>query len=363
MNIGFVGLGAVVETAYLPALKALSLPVTALWGYDRNPQRLLPGVTPCDSLAALLAQPIDTLFITTISLQHLPVLEQALRSSIPRIVVEKPIAATLAQLTDLRRLLMVPENACRVLALDHWMARDGALCLAQGNMDARWSPERGAAIGRAPVASLADIVSLDGFLLEPSGFNAAGEPIALNFATGEPDTRQLRHPDGVIVDVGTHVLAMMRETVRYLGGSDELNLNVLLAKDRLGRAISPGDFDTAEGEAHLQGTLAGIPVNLWLNKYAGPGVERKGICIYLRDGRMVSQNRGPGGERVELITGDSAMSWTRDGAVYAHCLGEHIFGASSLFTRAPEEVAKLTQRRMTEVEVLLQLQQQLRGAH
>lgn len=125
MNIGFVGLGAVVETAYLPALKALSLPVTALWGYDRNPQRLLPGVTPCDSLAALLAQPIDTLFITTISLQHLPVLEQALRSSIPRIVVEKPIAATLAQLTDLRRLLMVPENACRVLALDHWMARDG----------------------------------------------------------------------------------------------------------------------------------------------------------------------------------------------------------------------------------------------
>ncbi|BBR59940.1 MULTISPECIES: Gfo/Idh/MocA family oxidoreductase [Enterobacteriaceae] len=363
MNIGFVGLGAVVETAYLPALKALSLPVTALWGYDRNPQRLLPGVTPCDSLAALLAQPIDTLFITTISLQHLPVLEQALRSSIPRIVVEKPIAATLAQLTDLRRLLMVPENACRVLALDHWMARDGALCLAQGNMDARWSPERGAAIGRAPVASLADIVSLDGFLLEPSGFNAAGEPIALNFATGEPDTRQLRHPDGVIVDIGTHVLAMMRETVHYLGGSDEIQLVAEQVKDRLGRPIVYGDTETAEGEAHLKGTLGHIPVNLWLNKYAGPGVERKGIRIYLRDGRIISQTRAPGGESVELIDGDRVMRWARSGAIYAHCLGEQILGKRSLFFRAPDEVAKLTQRRMAEVETLLRIQQQLRGEH
>ncbi|HGK4672262.1 TPA: Gfo/Idh/MocA family oxidoreductase [Kluyvera georgiana] len=363
MNIGFVGLGAVVETAYLPALKALSLPVTALWGYDRNPQRLLPGVTPCDSLAALLAQPIDTLFITTVSLQHLPVLEQALRSSIPRIVVEKPIAATLAQLTDLRRLLMVPENACRVLALDHWMARDGALCLAQGNMDARWSPERGAAIGRAPVASLADIVSLDGFLLEPSGFNAAGEPIALNFASGEPDTRQLRHPDGVIVDIGTHVLAMMRETVRYLGGSDEIQLVAEQVKDRLGRPIVYGDTETAEGEAHLKGTLGHIPVNLWLNKYAGPGVERKGIRIYLRDGRIISQTRAPGGESVELIDGDRVMRWARPGAIYAHCLGEQILGKRSLFFRAPDEVAKLTQRRMAEVETLLRIQQQLRGEH
>ncbi|BBQ82799.1 TPA: Gfo/Idh/MocA family oxidoreductase [Kluyvera ascorbata] len=363
MNIGFVGLGAVVETAYLPALKALSLPVTALWGYDRNPQRLLPGVTPCDSLVALLAQPIDTLFITTVSLQHLPVLEQALRSSIPRIVVEKPIAATLAQLTDLRRLLMVPENACRVLALDHWMARDGALCLAQGNMDARWSPERGAAIGRAPVASLADIVSLDGFLLEPSGFNAAGEPIALNFATGEPDTRQLRHPDGVIVDIGTHVLAMMRETVRYLGGSDEIQLVAEQVKDRLGRPIVYGDTETAEGEAHLKGTLGHIPVNLWLNKYAGPGVERKGIRIYLRDGRIISQTRAPGGESVELIDGDRVMRWARPGAIYAHCLAEQILGKRSLFFRAPDEVAKLTQRRMAEVETLLRIQQQLRGEH
>lgn len=363
MNIGFVGLGAVVETAWLPALQRLSLPVSGLWGYDLNGDRMLPGVTRCESLAALLAQPIDTLCITTASLQHLSVLEAVLVSSIPRIVVEKPIVATTAQISRLRELLSLPENARRVLALDHWMARDGARCLAQGNMDARWRAENQVQLATPPVASFDDIVGIDGFLLEPSGFNAAGEPMALNFATGEPDTRQLRHPDGVILDVGTHVLAMMRETVRYLGGSDELSLCVRQAKDRLGRSIVTGDVQTAEGEAHLQGTLAGLPVNLWLNKYAGPGVERKGIRIFLRDGRIISQSRFSGGERVELLTGDSTVSWTREGAIYAHCLGEHIFGAQSLFARAPDEVAKLTQRRVAEVELLLQLQQQLRGAH
>lgn len=363
MNIGFIGLGAVVETAYLPALRTLALPINTLWGFDVNPQRRLPGVTVCDALDALLAQPIDMLFITTASLQHLPVLAQALRSTIPRIVVEKPIAATLAQISELRQLLSRPENARRVLALDHWMARDGALCLAQGKMDDRWQPENGATIAAPPVTSLADIVSIDGFLLEPSGFNAAGEPIALNFATGEPDTRQLRHPDGVIVDIGTHVLAMMRETVRYLGGSDEIQLSAVTAKDRLGQPLRRGDTDTAEGEAHLNGTLGGIAVNLWLNKYAGPGVERKGIRLTLRDGRIISQNRGPGGERVTLISGETAQSWTRGGAVYAHCLGEQILGDNGLFVRAPDEVAKLTGRRIAEVETLLQIQQVLRGPH
>lgn len=363
MNIGFVGLGAVVETAWLPAIQRLSLPVSTLWGYDLNAQRTLPEVTRCESLDALLAKPIDTLCITTASLQHLSVLEAVLSTSIPRIVVEKPIVATLSQISRLRSLLSMPENAPRVLALDHWMARDGALRVAQGKMDKRWLAEGQAALTEPPVTTLGDIVGIDGFLLEPSGFNAAGEPIALNFATGEADTRQFKHPDGVIVDVGTHVLAMMRETVRYLGGSDELHLNVMTAKDRLGRPIAIGDTETAEGEAHLQGTLSGLPVNLWLNKYAGPGVERKGIRITLRDGRIISQNRGPGGERAELIAGDCVMSWSREGAVYAHCLGEHIFGTNSLFARAPAEVARLTQRRITEVEALLQLQQQLRGAH
>lgn len=362
MNIGFVGLGAVVETAWLPALKRLSLPMTSCWGYDSNPQRMLPGVTRCESLQALLARPLDTLCITTTSLQHLPVLEAALASTVPRIVVEKPVAATLAQLTHLRELLTLPEHAKRVLALDHWMARDGALCLALGKMDTRWHPDHSKEAAPLTI-SVDDIVGIEGFLLEPSGFNRAGEPIALNFATGEPDTRQLRHPDGVILDIGTHVLAMMRETVRYLGCDDSLGLQLITAKDRLGTPIAYGDTQTAEGEAHLQGNLSGIPVNLWLNKYAGPGVERKGISIHLRDGRIIRQSRVQGGERVELLTGEQALSWTRSGAIYDHCLGEHIFGPHSLFVRAPQEVARLTQRRIAEVEQLLQLQQALRGPH
>lgn len=363
MNIGFIGLGSVVETAYLPALQRLSFAEMTCWGYDSNPQRTLPGVVSCDSLASLLAKPIDILFITTVSLQHLPTLEAALHSGIMRIVVEKPIVASLSQIARLRELLSLPENAKRVLALDHWMARDGALCLAQGRMDSRWRPEGLANVTGPLVGSLDDIVGIDGFLLEPSGFNAAGEPVALNFATGEADTRELRHPDGVIVDIGTHVLAMMRETVRYLGGSDEIQLVAEQVKDRLGRPIARGDVVTAEGEAHLKGILGSIPVNLWLNKYAGPGVERKGIRIILRDGRVISQYRVPGGESVELIDGDTVQCWTRLGAVYMHCLAEQILGSHSLFARAPEEVAKLTQRRLVEVETLLYIQQRLRGEH
>ncbi|EKT1333609.1 hypothetical protein QDW80_002717 [Salmonella enterica] len=49
--------------------------------------------------------------------------------------------------------------------------------------------------------------------------------------------------------------------------------------------------------------------------------------------------------------------------MYAHCLSEQILGAQSLYSRAPQEVAKLTARRIGEVEALLQIQQRLRGTH
>lgn len=148
-------------------------------------------------------------------------------------MVEKPIVATLPQIEKLKALLAQPGAADRVLALDHWMAR----------LDS---------VKQSLVAHVSDIVKIEGFLQEPSGYNAEGEPIALNFATGEPDARTLRHPDGVILDIGTHVLAMLRETVRYLGGSDDMTLQVVTAKDRLDREIATGDLTTAEGEAHLQ---------------------------------------------------------------------------------------------------------------
>ncbi|MDR9890750.1 Gfo/Idh/MocA family oxidoreductase [Pseudenterobacter timonensis] len=344
MRLGFVGLGAVVETAYLPALKTLFGAALRCRGFDLNPARTLQGITRCDSLAALLAEPPDTLFITTSSLQHLAVLEQALASPVSRIVVEKPIVATLPQIEKLKTLLTQPGAADRVLALDHWMTR--------------LVPEQLADIG-----DFSDIVRIEGFLQEPSGFNAAGEPVALNFATGEPDTRTLRHPDGVILDIGTHVLAMLRETVRYLGGNDEMALAVANARDRLGREIARGDLITAEGEAHLKGQVSGIPVDIWLNKYAGPAGGQKGLRLYLRDGRIVNYDRRGVQDVVECIAGDEVQRFTITGTLYARCLAEQILGAKSLFERDPQAVSRTTQRRIAEVGLLLTLQQQLRGPH
>ncbi|HEP0500434.1 TPA: oxidoreductase, partial [Enterobacter kobei] len=208
MQIGFVGLGAVVETAYLPALRNLYGRPVRCFGFDVLPAKHPEGVTRCASLAELLATPLDTLFITTASLHHLEVLEQAIASPISRIVIEKPIVATLPQIDKLNALLATPGAASRVLALDHWMARTETA-------------------KRSLVDHFSDVVRIEGFLQEPSGYNAVGEPIALNFATGEPDTRTLRHPDGVILDIGTHVLAMLRETMRFLGGHDEMTLQVV----------------------------------------------------------------------------------------------------------------------------------------
>ncbi|POZ15817.1 oxidoreductase [Lelliottia aquatilis] len=343
MRFGFIGLGAVVETAYLPALRQIfNQPVSCL-GFDIRPERELEGVTRCRTLEQLLASPIDTLFITTSSLNHLDALEQALASPIQRIVVEKPVVASLTQVERLKHLLAQPEDVSRVLALDHWMARTGAIQIAQGQLD--------------------EIVKIEGFLQEPSGFNAAGEPVALNFATGEPDTRQLQHPDGVIIDIGTHVLAMMRDTLHGLGGSGELSLQLISAKDRLGRPIAKGDLHTAEGEAQLRGTVSGIPVDIWLNKYAGPAGGQKGLRLHLRDGRIISHDRRGAEDVIELIEGENVQHWTLPGTIYARCLAEHILAEKSLYERAPEEVSRITQRRLEEVELLLELQQLLRGPH
>lgn len=157
-------------------------------------------------------------------------------------MVEKPIVANLEQAARLRALLAPPEQAARVLALDHWMARGVAL-----NAPARSGGRKEASRLPPPHLSAQDIVWLEGYLQEPSGFNSAGEPVALNFATGELDTRQLRHPDGVILDIGTHVTAMLRETLHASGGDTALSLSLRVAKDRLGHDIAHGDTSTAEG--------------------------------------------------------------------------------------------------------------------
>lgn len=339
MQIGFIGVGSVIETAYLPAIQRLSRHDVVCYGFDPAPRYRADAITLLPSLTQLLALPLDLVFITTSSLQHWPMLKQVLQQSSVPVVVEKPVAATLPQLDELASLLSDPGIAARVLALDHWMVRTDA---------ARF------------IDRLEDIDRIEGFLLEPSGFNAAGEPIALNFATGEPDTRELRHPDGVIVDIGTHVLAMMRETLIQAGAGEALELELLLAKDRLGNGILPGDVTTAEGQALLRGEMGGIPCVLQLNKYAGPAGGQKGINIVLKDGRVIAIDRRGANETLSV---DHEVKLDVSGPLYDRCLGEVIFTGKTLFEQAPEAIPALTRRRIQEVRALLTLQQTLRGEH
>ncbi len=197
--------------------------------------RALPGIQRCSSLSALLAEPPDTLFITTSSLQHLPVLERALASGISRIVVEKPIVANLEQAARLRALLAPPEQAARVLALDHWMARGVALNALARSGGRKGRPaacrrrtcQRRISSGSKVIcrsqAALTALVSRSHSILPPGSW-----------------IPQLRHPDGVILDIGTHVLAMLRETLHASGGDMALSLSLRVAKDRLGHDIAPG---------------------------------------------------------------------------------------------------------------------------
>jgi Predicted dehydrogenases and related proteins len=363
MKLGFIGLGAVIDTAYLPAIQRLNVPLANCFGFDVDKSRAPGGIVRCDSLEALLEKQPDMVFITTSSLWHLPVLEQVLRSPVPRIVVEKPVAATLTQLQQLQALLALPGNADRVLALDHWMAKDGVIQLARGMLENDWQPEADYPPLAAQVRRLDDIVKIEGYLLEPSGFNDKGEPVALNFATGEPDTRTLRHPDGVIVDIGTHVLAMMHETLAAAEANNQLALTLVEARDRLGNQIAQGDVTTAEGSAHLQGELCGIPLEMWLNKYAGPSGGQKGIRLHLRDGTVLSQDRRGAEEVLEIWHGEQVQRWKLKVPVYERCLQRYILGDGSLFIRAAEQISHLTQRRIAEVTALLEIQQQLRGPH
>nr|VUD28720.1 oxidoreductase, NAD-binding [Raoultella sp. NCTC 9187] len=81
MQAGFIGLGAVVETAWLPALKNLAIPLAACWGFDSDPQRMPEGVSRCGSLARCWQSRWISCLLPPRSLQHLPVLEAALASS------------------------------------------------------------------------------------------------------------------------------------------------------------------------------------------------------------------------------------------------------------------------------------------
>lgn len=353
MKIGFVGLGAVVQTAYLPALSVLAED-TEIWGFD--PVQTLPGVIPAPSLASLLALPLDRLVIATPSLLHLPVLEQALASAVPLILVEKPVVASLAQHDRLQALLADPAVASRVLALDHWMARNAVQQLLGGGLDLGWQPLTEG--GPVRPATVDDVAEVEGFLLEPCGIDEQGHPFALNFATGEPDQRTFHHPDGVILDIGTHLLAMIRELLVALGGDDRLQLVAEGVCDRLGRPIVLGDLSTAEGRACLRGEATGVPLTLWLDKYAGPGIERKGLSLLLKDGRRLELQRSGNQAWLHHHEDGVVQSWQLEGPLYRHCIAQTLL--------APVPVAGwegATARRLQEVGLLLGLQQRLRGPH
>ena len=167
------------------------LPGVPLWGFDADPARQLAGIERLPTQDALLAKPLAALFITTPPASHWTVLRQALASPVPCILVEKPLVATLAEIEALQSTLADGHDRGRVLALDHWAVR------VEGIHDLLDSlpPEcRQAAHG--PLARI------EGYLEEPSGLDELGVPCALNFATGAPDRRQLRHP--VITSYSIH---------------------------------------------------------------------------------------------------------------------------------------------------------------
>lgn len=352
MQLAFVGLGAVVESAWLPAIAQFAGHNPQPLGFDCDPARQLSGVTTVATLDRLLACPIDTLVIATSSLSHLPVLETVLNSHIPLVMVEKPVVASLSQMALLHDLLKPQAMQNRVLAFDHWMARTSIAGLINDQLDSCW---QGPVL--PPPGSLSgDIISINGFLEEPSGTGPDGEPVALNFATGEPDKRQFRHPDGVIMDTGPHVLAMIRENLVQLGLQGEFTLYLRSAADRFGKPVIRGDISTAEGCATLRGEYSGIPLTITLNKYAGPGISRKGMQIRLRQGAVITADNRPEGEVLTLVYHGQHLQWVRPGALYPHCIRQ-------LLSTPPARPREYTCRRIEEISTLLALHQQLRGPH
>lgn len=104
-------------------------------------------------------------------------------------------------------------------------------------------------------------------------------------------------------------------------------------------------------------------LDIWLNKYSGPGGWQKGLRLWLRDGRIISYDRRGAEDVLELIKGEDIQRWHIPGTLYEHCLAGHILGTYSLFEREPHEVSRTKRRRIEEVTLLLTLQQQLRGPH
>ena len=191
-----------------------------------------------------------------------------------------------------------------IYAIDHWTVRSPLFYLAlkgkeyvqehfpnYGKIYLNSIQESGS-LESIKDCNLSDIESIEGFLLEKSTADTqTGEPLALNFATGQPDPRTFRYPDGVILDTATHPLALIREILTGMGSEEsKLEIKIEDMRDKYGKPIQSNDWSTAEGSAKLTLSISGIPIRIDVNKYAGEQ-NRKGIIINFKDGSSLSLSR------------------------------------------------------------------------
>ncbi|MBL0651990.1 hypothetical protein [Aeromonas caviae] len=101
-----------------------------------------------------------------------------------------------------------------------------------------------------------------------------------------------------------------------------------------------------------------MPLTLWLDKYAGPGVEKKGLCLHFKDGRRIELLRRGNLEWLHHHDVDGMRGWQHEGSLYRHCIAQTLLAPVPL-----GGWVGTTARRLQEVALLLELQQGLRGPH
>ena len=188
----------------------------------------------------------------------------------------------------LNALLANPDAASRVLALDHWMARIET-------------------VKRSLVGSVSDIVKIDGFCRNRADITLQENPSRLTLppASGHSNASPpgRRNPD-----IGTHVLAMLRETVRYLGGSDDMTLQVVTAKTA-GPRYCKRRPDHGGGRGASSGPHQRRAGEYLAEQIRGTRGRAKGLRLWLRDGRIISHDRRGAEDVLELIEGENIQRW------------------------------------------------------
>lgn len=109
-----------------------------------------------------------------------------------------------------------------------------------------------------------------------------------------------------------------------------MTLQVVTAKRPHGPRNRNGRSDHGGRRGAFAGSISGVPVDIWLNKYAGPAGGQKGLRFHLRDGRIVSHDRRGAEDVLELIKGKEIQRWHIPGTIYEHCLAGIFWEQKSL---------------------------------